>query len=149
MGHDISVYIEKEGLKKELSYLRIQAFDVNTAFFLYNALNAENCNKGVSGNGERKNFSFKEISTAKSKFNYMISEDAYFIDQEINNFMHESSEKMLSALEDIFGERPIKVDNFSDLTNKDKKYIKNKLIFFFDEILMNIKEGDNVEVFFG
>lgn len=149
MGHDISVYIEKEGVKKEVSYLRIQAFDVNTAFFLYNSLNAEKFSGGVSGNGERKMFSFKEIKTAKSKFNYMISEDEYFIDQEINSFSHENSERMLKALEDIFGERPIKVDNFSDLTPKDKKYIKNKLNFFFDEILMHINEGDEVEIFFG
>jgi hypothetical protein len=148
MAHDISVYIEKEGKKKEVSYLRIQAFDINTSFFLYNSLNSEEFSRGISGNSGRKIFSYKDVITAKSKFNYMITEDEQFIDASINKFIHDNTSKMISALEDIFGEKPIKVESFSDLSPKDKKYIQNKLNHFFDEILMNIKENDKVEILF-
>jgi len=149
MAHEISAYIEKENMKKEVSYLRIQAFDINASFFLYNSLNSEEFSRGVSGNEGRKLFSHKDVVTAKAKFNYMITEDEKFIDASINSFLHDNTHKMISALEDIFGEKPIKVDSFSDLSPKDKKYIQNKLNYFFDEIIMNIKEDDKVEILFG
>lgn len=148
MAHDISVYIEKNGRKQEVSYLRIQAFDINAAFFLYNSFDSEDFNLGTSGNGKFKLLNHSEVVKAKSKFNYMITEDEDFIEGEINNFTHESAGRMLDALEEIFGERPVQVNPYTELSIKDKTYIKNKLNHFFDEILMNINEGDQVEILF-
>ena len=54
MGHDITAI--RKSSTKELSYIRIGAWNRHKAYMLYEALNAHNCNGGVSGNGREREF---------------------------------------------------------------------------------------------
>jgi len=77
MGHDITAIRKSaldSGSEDELSYIRIGAWNRHKAYMLYDALEAEDCNGGVSGNGGEKEFTPDQLKIALAKFKYMTGE---------------------------------------------------------------------------
>lgn len=102
-------------------YLRIQAFDSHTSHLLYFSLDAEECNRGVSGDGF-KLFSSGDLIKAKSKYLYYKEEQLIPDDTEAN--------EMLNMILGIFGQ-----DEDTKLTiNKGDEPNYESLDKFFDDI---------------
>lgn len=82
MGHDIYAYrrsafpkgISESSEEDEISYLRASAFNRHKAHILYDALDAHDCDGGVSGNGGVREFSQEQVKNALAKFLYMKGE---------------------------------------------------------------------------
>ena len=62
MGHDISGF-KTNDTENEIAHLRRIAFD-NLNGTIYNALDCQECNAGVSGNGNKRQFSKEELIKA-------------------------------------------------------------------------------------
>lgn len=72
MGHDISGF-KTTDKENEIAYLRRCAFnDLNSV--IYDALDCHECNGGVSGNGQEREFTEKELTKA---LDYLGSNEAY------------------------------------------------------------------------
>jgi esterase/lipase len=142
MGHDIIAKVK--GDKKDVSYIRIGAFNANKSFFLYDSLDSQEMNGGVSGIRDTKNFSIEEIKLAKAKFNYMIGEDSDEVENLITENTKESVSEMKDVLESLFGiEIPT---NIKSISQKEKDMISEDINGFFDDI---IKKDKEVEIYFG
>lgn len=74
MGHDITATAKKSG--ERLSYINIGAFNQCKSWILYESLNCNEFNAGVSGNGGSKVISEIDLKTALSKFRYLAGESS-------------------------------------------------------------------------
>lgn len=115
MGHDITA-IRKSSIEKnsndELSYIRIGAWNNYKAYMLYEALNAQDCNAGVSGNGVEREFSPDELKIAISKFKYMTGESKEDIIAEVigDEDMEYNNEDIMRFLTDIQVDEPVIIE---------------------------------------
>ena len=98
MGHDITAI--RKSSTKELSYIRIGAWNRHKAYMLYEALNAHSCNGGVSGNGREREFTSDELKISLAKFKYMLGEPQDQIIAEM-----ESSEGAKTAVRIVTGKQ--------------------------------------------
>lgn len=72
MGHDITATAKKSG--ERLSYISISAFNQSKSWILYESLNCNEFNSGVSGNGGSKIIQENDIKISLSKFKYLATE---------------------------------------------------------------------------
>lgn len=72
MSHDITAFCRKTGEK--ISTLSIGAFNQGKSWILYESLDCNECNSGVSGSGAQKIFSEEKIKISLSKFKYLLGE---------------------------------------------------------------------------
>lgn len=130
MGHDITGRIKGEF--EEVAYLRIGAFNSNKAFFFYDAIQSNECNGGVSGNGNNKTFTNEELKKAKGRLNYMLGESK----DDIEIVAAETFDKIRPVKELI--EEAFKIDMGNEppeLSDVEKKYIKESIEDFLDKLI--------------
>ncbi len=72
MSHDITAFSKNSGEK--LSSLSIGAFNQGKSWILYESLDCNECNSGVSGSGTSKTFTEDKIRISISKFRYLLGE---------------------------------------------------------------------------
>jgi hypothetical protein len=72
MGHDITARLKKGNEK--VSHISIGAFDQPKAWILYESLNSNDCNGGLSGIGTTRFYTSEELETALQKFLYLKGE---------------------------------------------------------------------------
>lgn len=97
MGHDISAYIRtKSEEPKEVSYLRISAFNKLRRTLFYNTLvGASTADGGVSGNGSTLEFNRETIENAMNLCMYFLTDDS-LLKEKVNEYMevNDSDRKM-------------------------------------------------------
>jgi hypothetical protein len=72
LSHDITATSRTTGEK--LSYINIVAFNQSKSWILYESLNCNEFNAGVSGNGGSKIILEDEVRISLSKFKYLVGE---------------------------------------------------------------------------
>jgi hypothetical protein len=143
MGHDISGFIKGQ-TGKEISYLRIGAFNTNKSFFFYDAIQSQECNGGVSGNGKEKTFTNEELKTAKRRLKYMLGESK----DEIQNLVTETTPENLENIKDTL-ESFLGVDMGSiapKICEEEKNIIGEDINCFLDKL---IETNQDIEIYFG
>lgn len=140
MGHDITA-IRKSSIEKEsddeLSYIRIGAWNRHKAYMLYEALDAQECNGGVSGNGREREFTPDELKIALAKFKYMLGEprDQIIAEMESSDGA-KAADKFLGALmKALTGRAPEKSQ--SDDDDDGIKHNNEDILRFLTEIQVN------------
>ena len=83
LGHDITATAKKSG--ERLSYISIGAFNQCKSWILYESLNCNEFNAGVSGNGGSKVISETDIKTSLSKFRYLAGEPSYEMESAVSS----------------------------------------------------------------
>ena len=137
MGHDITAIrkssIEKDSDENELSYIRIGACNRHKAYMLYEALNAHNCNGGVSGTGEEMEFTPDELKIALAKFKYMLGEprDQIIAEMESSEGAKAADEFLGALMEALTGRAPEKSESDDE---EDIKYNNEDILRFLTEI---------------
>lgn len=140
MGHDITAIrkssIEKDSDENELSYIRIGAWNHHKAYMLYEALNAHNCNGGVSGNGREREFTPDELKIALSKFKYMLGEprDQIIAEMESSEGAKAADEFLGALMEALMAEAPEKSESDDD---DGIKHNNEDILRFLTEIQVN------------
>jgi len=84
LGHDITATAKKSG--ERLSYISIGAFNQCKSWILYESLNCNEFNAGVSGNGGSKVISEIDIKTSLSKFKYLAGESSHEMESAISSY---------------------------------------------------------------
>lgn len=143
MGHDISGFVKGQ-TGREVAYLRIGAFNTNKSFFFYDAIQSQECDGGVSGNGSEKQFTNEELKLAKQRLKYMLGESQ----EEVRNLVmlntKDSVDEMKNILEQKFG---FDIELVAPkLSEKEKVMIADDINNFLDKL---IKTGGDVEIYFG
>lgn len=72
MGHDITATSKKSG--ERISYISIAAFNQCKSWILYESLNCNEFNAGVSGSGGSKIIQENDVKISLSKFKYLAGE---------------------------------------------------------------------------
>lgn len=133
MGHDITAI--RKSSTKELSYIRIGAWNRHKAYMLYEALNAHSCNGGVSGNGREMEFTPDELKIALSKFKYMLGEprDQIIAEMESSEGAKQSDEFLEAIMQALTGGAPEK----SDIDSETIEHNNEDILRFLTEIQVN------------
>jgi len=133
MGHDITAI--RKSSTKELSYIRIGAWNRHKAYMLYEALNAHSCNGGVSGNGEEREFASGELKIALAKFRYMLGEprEQIIADMESSEGAKAADEFLVTLMKALTGGTPEKSQSYDDEINRNNEDI----LRFLTEIQVN------------
>lgn len=133
MGHDITAI--RKSSDQELSYIRIGAWNRHKAYMLYETLEAQNCNGGVSGNGREREFTSDELKIALSKFKYMLGEPRDQIIAEVESSEGaKNSDEFLTALSTALTGRPLEK---SDIDSETIEHNNEDILRFLTEIQVN------------
>ena len=134
MGHDITAI--RKSSTKELSYIRIGAWNRHKAYMLYEALNAHSCNGGVSGNGEEREFASGELKIALAKFRYMLGEprEQIIADMESSEGAKAADEFLVTLMKALTGGTTEKSQSDNDDVIKDNN---EDILRFLTEIQVN------------
>ena len=133
MGHDITAI--RKSSEEELSYIRIGAWNRHKAYMLYETLNAEDCNGGVSGNGREREFTSDELKIALSKFKYLMGEPKDEIIAEMESSEGaKNSEEFLTTLSTALTGRPLEK---SDISSEEIEHNNEDILRFLTEIQVN------------
>jgi hypothetical protein len=144
MGHDISAFkIESKnddniGFREgeEISYACFSAGNIVGQYLFYESLNAQKFNAGCSGGGGRDVYTIDQIKTAKSKLNYISSDDN--VSAEIKRYSFDEKHNIFKNLIDRLNGNPE-----SALLKGDAERIKHeikKINQFYDNILNSGEE---------
>lgn len=130
MGHDITARGKKTN--KEV-YLRMSMGEGTLISHFYNALEAEYYNGGVSGNGERKKYSQRQMKKAKEKYLYYKEE-------------YLEPDKRGEEMKEMIMERLFSNQNMIVINNKEEEIGVDfeRLDEFFNEA-----QGEDFIIFFG
>ena len=72
MSHDITAFCKKS--EEKISSLSIGPFNQGKSWILYESLDCNECNSGVTGSGTSKIFSEEKIKISIEKFKYLLGE---------------------------------------------------------------------------
>lgn len=143
MGHDISGFIKGQ-TGREISYIRIGTYNTNKLFFFYDAIQSQECNGGISGNGTEKTFNNEELKIAKRRLKYMLGENEDDIQTLVSESTPEQVGEMKETIESLFG---IEVDSIAPkISEEEKVMIGESINNFLDKL---IETGGDVEIYFG
>ena len=133
MGHDITAI--RKSSTKELSYIRIGAWNRHKAYMLYEALNAHSCNGGVSGNGREREFTPDKLKIALAKFRFMLGEprEQIIADMESSEGAKAADEFLVTLMKALTGGTPEKSQSYDDEINRNNEDI----LRFLTEIQVN------------
>ena len=125
MGHDISARLKKGS--ERIAYLGIGAFDQPKSWILYESLNSNELNGGLSGNGGTKYFTSEELKIALQKFIYLTGEPQNQISDTIESTeQYELAKESIDLVMDIFGCKD-EAKLILNLTEESKKSVEKFL----------------------
>lgn len=128
MGHDITGYRKADS--KELSYIRIGAWNRYKAFLLYDSLSSPNQNCGVSGCGGSIDYSPLQIAQAIAKFKYLCGESKEDIVESMKSSEgYQTSKSSIDNLMTVLTGRPLVEP---DVPEEAQRYQEDVLRFLKD-----------------
>jgi len=97
MSHVFTI-LEKKSQKK-LSEISFGAFSTISHKLVYESLDANKFNNGVSGSNEDKNYSLVQLKTARNKLKYLAGEPIENLNDKEHDFIRQ---KTINAVENMF-----------------------------------------------
>ena len=139
MGHDITATSKKSG--ERLSYISISAFNQCKSWILYESLNCNEFNSGVSGNGGSKIIQENDIKISLSKFKYLATEPIQEMESAVvSSKPCKSASGVLKKVLSALGSKP---DRGDIKTNIDPESLKDV-----ERFLMEIQGSGEIVIDF-
>lgn len=159
MGHDISAYIRtKSEEPKEVSYLRISAFNKLRRTLFYNTLvGASAADGGVSGNGSTLEFNRETIENAMNLCMYFLTDDSLLKEKvneymEVNDSASKNADETLEFFKSIFSSFDTHYDDGSHGEMKehiaDISKFHHNILWEYDNLVTDENEA-KIEIYFG